>query len=199
MQTGAGTRGQPSIDAAPAILQPIAGFRCLHSGRRSTARLVVRIVLFCLLTHALAACGSAAPLPQATSPARTPEATTLVLPDFSGEAEAATRALVFAEARAAAESDMATLAALWAEDATLIETRNTPALDDDYRWIGRDAILDRYLVAVFPSPPPPPAAPPTAPVQVDGDRATLVNGVDAWTFVHRDGRWWIDGLVIGEK
>jgi len=34
------------------------------------------------------------------------------------------------------------------------------------------------------------------PVHISGDRAMLRNGVDTWSFLFRDGRWWIAELVI---
>ncbi len=101
------------------------------------------------------------------------------------------------ERNAAAAHDLLTLGALWAEDARITERRDAADASDDYTWQGREAILDRYEVAVFPNPPTPLDAPPDASVTIAGETATLVNGVDAWTFVWRDGRWWIAELVIG--
>jgi hypothetical protein len=87
-----------------------------------------------------------------------------------------------------------TLAAVAA--ARLVEARGAPGPADDYTWQGRDAILDRYIVAVFPNPPPLLAVAPDVPLTVDGDSATLQHGVDTWHFVRRAGRWWIKELMI---
>lgn len=104
--------------------------------------------------------------------------------------------LVFAERNAAAARDLAALAALWDADAVIREMRGASGPGDDYTWRGRAAILDRYKVAVFPNPPPPLAEAPIRPVHISGDRAMLRNGVDTWSFLFRDGRWWIAELVI---
>lgn len=120
-----------------------------------------------------------------------------MLLDISGYAdEEAPALLVRAERAAAAQRDAAALALLWSDDARIVETRGTEDTTDDYTWQGRDAVLDRYRVAVFPSPPSPlPETPLPAP-EFAGDRATLTHGADEWEFVRRDGRWWIAGLVI---
>jgi hypothetical protein len=108
-------------------------------------------------------------------------------------------ALVEAENRAANALDLATLSALWSEEATVIETKNTPDPHDDYNWRGKTAVMDRYQVAVFPNPPALFAEPIIEVAQVTGDTATLERGVDEWSFVQRGGRWWITGLVIGRQ
>lgn len=153
-----------------------------------------------LLAALLAGCSSGAPAAPFQPPSPVATATQAVAPPaevYSSAAEAAP-ALILAERRAASSGDLAALAALWADDAQVVETRNTADTGDDYRWSGRRAVLDRYVVAVFPSPPPPLEALTAAAPSVEGDRATLVNGVDHWTFIRRDGRWWIEGLGIGE-
>ena len=101
---------------------------------------------------------------------------------------------VVAERRAANQRDLATLAALWSPDARIVDSRGTPAPEDDYVWRGRADILDRYVVAVFPAPPPLLDAPPAGAVQVEGATATAQFGHDRWTFVWQDGRWWIQEL-----
>ncbi|MGL4650357.1 MAG: hypothetical protein ACRC1H_13195 [Caldilineaceae bacterium] len=140
-----------------------------------------------VLAMSVAACAPAPIRPQAAAPTPVPL-------DQAWTADPA--ALVTAERNAAAARDGATLAALWAEDAVILELRGAGDADD-YRWVGRTAILDRYTVAVFPAPPPPLDAPLALTPQVEGDTATLVNGVDRWSFALRDGRWWITALEIG--
>jgi hypothetical protein len=104
-------------------------------------------------------------------------------------------ALLQAEREAARGSDWALLAHLWAEESRIVDRRSTPDPADDYIWAGRAALLDRYVVAVFPNPPPPLTLPADLPFQVIGDRATLQNGIDRWTFVYQAGRWWLAELV----
>lgn len=183
-----------SIDARRPICQPA----CQNGQTSRALRAALPLVLFVLLALP-AAC---APAPQAM-PTPTPAPAAPAAPNAASAASAAGAAwetdpvaLVEAERNAAAARDAATLATLWAEDAVLVEHRGAGPTDD-YRWQGRAAILDRYAVAVFPAPPPPLDGPLDAAAQIDGDRATLVNGVDRWRFAHRDGRWWITGLEIG--
>jgi hypothetical protein len=103
--------------------------------------------------------------------------------------------LIAAERAAAHTGDLATLSQLWAADARVVDGRGTPDPADDYVWSGRAAILDRYVVAVFPNPPPPLADLDGLVLTVDGDEATASHGGDHWRFVRRDGRWWIAELV----
>ncbi len=171
------TVDRPSIDPAPP--------------NRQRARLRA-VVLSGWAALFLLACAPAplrvppAPAPQAAPPAAVLE-----------PAQTALSALVAAERAAAAARDLPALAALWSEDAEVRERRSADA-SGDFVWSGRDAVLDRYIVAVFPNPPPPRdgALPPP---QVAGDRATLVDGVDSWRFVRRDDRWWIAGLTIDSR
>lgn len=114
---------------------------------------------------------------------------------FYAEAEIAIPALIETERLGSIEGDLDTLRNLWTKDARIIDGRTTAALEDDYLWSGRDAILDRYVVAVFPNPPPPFAKPLQPEITVDDDETRVNYGVDQWRFVHMDGRWWIDELV----
>jgi hypothetical protein len=103
--------------------------------------------------------------------------------------------LIAAERTAAHTGDLATLGQLWAADARVVDGRGTPATADDYVWSGRAAILDRYVVAVFPNPPPLAVELDGLALAVEGDEATASHGGDRWRFVWRDGRWWIAELV----
>jgi hypothetical protein len=134
-----------------------------------------------------AGCSVATPPPTAvTAPAPPPAFV------FAPAAEALP-ALVAAEREAARRGDVPLLAQLWAEDALIIDGRGTTDLADDYRWQGRAAILDRYRLAVFPSPPPPLDNPalPEAVITGDGTAATLIVDGDRWRFAHRAERWWL--------
>lgn len=137
-----------------------------------------------------------------TRPLPTPLPTTLsgniAPPAFvAAPADQALPALVLAERQASAAGDLSILAQLWSADAAIVDSRGTSETQDDFVWAGRPAILDRYRLAVFPSPPPPlgEADLQTATLQVDGRNATLQRNGDRWRFVQQDGRWWIQELV----
>lgn len=140
----------------------------------------------------LGACSSsiqpAAPTPTAT----------ITPPSFVSETEAESLPMwVVIEREASITGDLALLTILWAEDARIVDGRGTVTTKDDYLWSGRAAILDRYELAVFPSPPPPldPSELTTATLTVEGDQAMLINGGDRWRFVQREGRWWLHELT----
>ncbi len=119
--------------------------------------------------------------------------------------EEAILALLRAESRGVVARDMDLLASLWAEDAVVVDAKHTPDdPSDDTRWEGIDAVLDRYVTLVFPGNPTY-AEPADVQITVKGDRAEAVSttqigaerspGGDRWTFVKRDGRWWIQSLT----
>jgi hypothetical protein len=108
--------------------------------------------------------------------------------------EIALPALIVAERTAAREQDLATLAQLWAHDARIVDGRGTDDPAAAYVWQGRDAILDRYVLAVFPSPPPPLAEPLDLVVEQQGDSATATLNNDLWRFTFAEGRWWLQEL-----
>ena len=101
--------------------------------------------------------------------------------------------------------DMTLLAELWAEDATVTDAKHTPDIaDDDAVWRGIDAILDRYVVLVFPGNPQF-AEPVDIEIVVEGDRATARSTTqigdevspagDLWTFSRCGERWCIQSLT----
>ncbi len=137
----------------------------------------------------LSACS--APL---VAPAPTPGATVSPPAVAFLPAEQALPGLVAAEREASIAGDPATLATLWSADSRIVDGRTTAASDDDYVWDGRDAILDRYVVAVFPNPPPP-ASFEALEITVAGQEATGVNGGDRWRFTFADSRWWLTTLT----
>ena len=153
--------------------------------------------LLALVVLALAGCSG--PAPASPAPAPTP-----MIPAFDDD-ETAIRWLLQAESRGVVSQDMDLLAALWAPDAVVIDAKHTPDdASDDARWQGVDAVLDRYVTLVFPGNPTV-AAPVDVQIRIDGDTAaaratTRINdelspGGDEWTFVKRDGRWWIQSLT----
>jgi hypothetical protein len=130
----------------------------------------------------------------ASSPAHslpTPAPTTAAPAFVARATEEAIPQLIAAEREASRNADLPLLAALWAEDGRIVDTRGTEEDADDFVWPNREAILDRYLVAVFPSPPPGLDAPPSPEMREAGETVQAVNGQDRWTFAWRDGRWWI--------
>ncbi|MCX6032607.1 MAG: hypothetical protein NT169_25375, partial [Chloroflexi bacterium] len=101
--------------------------------------------------------------------------------------------------------DITGLMDLWATDAVITDAKHTPSnTGDDANWRGRDAIRSRYVVLVFPGNPQAAGARDVK-VTIEGDKATATSttviggeispGGDRWSFVRRDGRWWISGLT----
>lgn len=160
--------------------------------RKQTNRVCLQLTLFWLVGQLLSGCGSPAVLP-------TPMPTTSPPPPpVALEAGASTLStLIVAEREASIQGNLPLLAALWAEDGRIVDGRGSAEPTDDYIWAGRAAILDRYMLAVFPAPPPILTLPELAgaTVTVAGDTATLLYGGDRWQFVQRDGRWWLHELV----
>lgn len=119
--------------------------------------------------------------------------------------EDAVRQLITAEGATVVGQDIVGLMALWADDAVVTDAKHTPDdATDDATWQGRDAIRSRYVVLVFPGNPQTAGARDVQ-VQVSGDKATATSTTaigsevsqagDRWTFVKRDGRWWIASLT----
>jgi hypothetical protein len=137
----------------------------------------------------LAACTDSAPVAAPSAPV-----SPLPPPAFvAAPPNEALPAMVAAERQASIAGNLALLAQLWATDARIIDGRHAPTPEDDYIWSGRPAILDRYELAVFPSPPPPLPADAfvEAQIHVNGDQASLEREGDLWRFIFRDGRWWL--------
>lgn len=103
--------------------------------------------------------------------------------------------LVAAERQAAIDRDLNTLAQLWAPDSRVVDARGTTAAEDDLVWAGLPAVLDRYVVAVFPNPPPSLDDLDGARLQVDGAQATFAVDHDRWRLVYAEGRWWLAELT----
>ena len=116
--------------------------------------------------------GGCARTPQRLSP--TPLPAPVTLPDFvTLSGEEAIPQLIAAEREASRSGDRALLAQLWAEDARIVDTRGTDDPSDDFTWPNRAAILDRYMLAVFPAPPPALAGLPLPETTVQGDEAQV--------------------------
>jgi hypothetical protein len=95
--------------------------------------------------------------------------------------------------------------ALWAEESTVTDAKNTPdTADDDQVWNGKDAIRNRYARIVFPGAPAA-VAPADLEITLDGDRAAVLATTqigaevspagDRWELVKQDGCWWIASLT----
>ena len=162
-------------------------------------RTLLSLCLLCLV--GLSACAVPPPSPLGPRP------TAAVRPPTPqpATAEEAIRQLILAEGRGLVSQDIAGLMDLWATDAVISDAKHTPANDaDDAHWRGRDAIRSRYVVLVFPGNP---QAAGATDIQITlaGDKATAASttviggevspGGDRWSFVKRDGRWWIAGLT----
>ena len=150
-------------------------------------------ILYCLLGCLLVACSGTGALPAPPMPTASPPPPTLV----SDVTAATLPTLVLAEREASIVGNLPLLASLWTEEGRIVDGRGSVQTDDDYVWQGRAAILDRYTLAVFPSPPPALAADALADaiLTVNGDHASFANGSDTWQFVQHDGRWWLLELV----
>ena len=146
--------------------------------------------LYLLALLLLAGCATSGPV--LPTPAPQP---TLPPPAFVYEpADRALPQLVAAERAAAGVKNFALLTQLWAPTARIVDSRGTADPSDDLVWAGRPAVLDRYELAVFPSPPPPFATPPAFTPAVTGEEATATLGQDQWRFVFQEGRWWLAEL-----
>lgn len=120
---------------------------------------------------------------------------TMVPPGFvSAPADVAIPQLIAVEREASRSGDLALLAQLWAPDGRIVDTRGSADPADDFVWPDRRAILDRYVVAVFPAPPPALDAPPRPTLSAQGDKVQAINGEDHWLFINAGGRWWIAEL-----
>lgn len=134
-----------------------------------------------------------APTPTQTSVA---ERTGPTLPEDASANEIA-RTLIATERNAAIAGDLATLAAIWAPDATIVDGRTSAYTGDDYVWRGLPAILDRYELAVQPSPPPQFSEEELQSIHIESATDTRIQaslGVDRWTIVFDNNRWQLHQL-----
>jgi len=148
--------------------------------------------------------GCAAPV-TAPAPGRSPTLAPATPWPQPADDAAAIRQLILLEGQGVVRQDIAGLTNLWAADAVITDAKHTPDQPgDDARWPGRDAIRERYIVLVLPGNPTV-NSPTDIEIVIDGDRATAISttrigqevspGGDRWSFVKREGRWWIAGLT----
>lgn len=150
------------------------------------------LALVVLLT--LTACTN---LPPPVSPPVHPAPPVELPHETAGTPVQVASALIAAEREAARAGDLEFLTELWAPDARIVDGRATDDPADDYVWQGRDAIIDRYVIAVLPAPPPPPDSALFESLNVitsTDDNVQVELGVDRWTLVLKDGRWQLSEL-----
>lgn len=99
--------------------------------------------------------------------------------------------MIAAERQASIAGDLPLLEALWRPNGRVIDAKATTDPGDDYVWTGREALLDRYRLAVFPSPPPPLTELDGLQISASEHDAVVDNGQDRWLFVRDEGRWWM--------
>jgi len=148
------------------------------------------------------ACGRVTTSPLPTTIPVTPVRTSTPVPSTDEEA---ILQLLQAEAEGVVQGDIVRLMDLWAEEGVVTDARHTPDdASDDLIWQGRDAIRQRYVNLVFPGNPTV-AGHPEAQLVIKGDLAVVTTTTaigperavagDRWTFIRRDGRWWIANLT----
>ncbi|MCP4168997.1 MAG: hypothetical protein GY759_24325 [Chloroflexi bacterium] len=114
-------------------------------------------------------------------------------------AEEAIKQVLRAESKGVVEEDIELLASLWVEEAMVRDAHHTPDDEsDDAVWQGIDAVLDRYVVRVFPGNAQF-AEPGEMLVTIEGDRAEVRSTTqigqeispagDLWILARRDGGW----------
>lgn len=153
------------------------------------------------LSLLLLGCSATVPTTAAT-PQPTVSITTAESKLFTGYAtdEEAIIALILAERQAAIAHDGTILGQLWADNAQIIDGRNSITPDDDYHWQGRAAILDRYQVAVFPFVLPPlTALDASAVITITGKQATVQHLTDEWQLAKVNDRWWLTELKYSTR
>jgi hypothetical protein len=161
--------------------------------------------LVLLLTLLVAACSSPQPTPT-PAPTPAPQGGACILP-AQPDTEATLRALLDAEGTFVVSQEIDSLMQLWADDAKIVDARNTPdETSDDQVWEGRDAIRNRYVRIVFPGAP---AAVDHSDQQItldaSGNQAVVESTTaigneiapagDRWELVLRDGCWYIFNLT----
>jgi hypothetical protein len=175
--------------------QPHATSIDLNREKRQGLPWLRRALCCCALVGLSAGCTTLPP-PPAWTPIAPPPSTTVA--GAARPAPAAIRELLLTERQAAIAGDLPALAEIWAIEGRVVDSRGTVDPADDYLWPGRAAVLDRYVVAVFPNPPPPLTLPADLFIEMDGDVAIVRHGGDRWRFVQQNGRWWIAELIYNQ-
>jgi hypothetical protein len=120
--------------------------------------------------------------------------------------EEAIMQLLNAEGEGVVSQDIDRLMEIWDPEGVVRDANHTPDNPDDDRvWPGIGAIRERYVNEIFPSAPSS-VTHPDVELIMEGDSATALTtstigidhapGGDRWTFVRKDGRWFITGLTF---
>ncbi|MCO6452146.1 MAG: hypothetical protein J5I90_15300 [Caldilineales bacterium] len=161
----------------------------------------IRIALLLALVAMLASCGGR----DGSVENQNQGADISPVPSQPQSDEEAIAALLVAESEGVLHQDMDLLAGIWLEDSFITDAHHTPDYkDDDATWHGIDAIMDRYVVLVFPGNPQT-AKPEIQSLTVQDDSAEAVSSThigeevspagDRWGFAKKDGRWYIQSLT----
>jgi hypothetical protein len=207
---------QFSIDAAPQSRQSIGQIRRAVPRRKLPGMWprpscgVWLILTWLSVALVGTACQPAAPPPPTA--VESPAAPRALAPTAQDESAAVSEPpeiaipwLIFAERAAANRGELTRLAMLWAEESRVFDRRGHEDARHHYVWQGKDAVLNRYVVAVFPHAPPlladdaldelaiDAAFEPTRRVEnlQEGDIVRAVNNDDRWQFIWQEGRWYI--------
>lgn len=162
----------------------------------------LRPLILLILALALSSCLAGSPQPPEVQPTGGDVPTTAPAPVSDEEAIAT---VLLAESQGVLQQDMGLLASLWLDDAMVTDARHTPDdPGDDAVWNGIDAVMDRYVVLVFPGNPQV-AAPQILSLELLGDEAVVRSTThigdevsfqgDEWRLRKVDGRWAIAALT----
>ncbi|MFN8442275.1 MAG: nuclear transport factor 2 family protein [Caldilineaceae bacterium] len=161
-------------------------------------RFRLQLTLLLLLAAGLSGCISEEPPKSAVG------SCTLSLPATTSDEESI-QAVLRAEGDLVVKQQIDPLMALWAEDSTVVDAKNTPQDEkDDQIWQGKDAIRHRYVRVVFPGAPTS-ITPHDMQVTIDGNNATVQSTTeigqeeskagDRWNLVKQDSCWLIQRLT----
>jgi hypothetical protein len=160
------------------------------------------LLFICLFALSLAACSAATPAP---TPTPAPLGGSCTLAESGEDDESAIRALLSAEGEFVVAQDIDGLMRLWADEARIVDAKNTPDnSDDDQVWEGKDAIRHRYVRTVFPG------APSVVDhgdqsIAIDDDHAQVESTTtigsevapagDRWEMIRQSGCWYLSRLT----
>jgi hypothetical protein len=159
------------------------------------------LVIFALLAVSCGGSVAPTPLPVVKLPTKAPPTIT---PVPANDKEALIQ-LIRAEGEGVVQQDIDRLVDIWAADGQIVDVNHTPDNPaDDNKWVGRDAIRQRYVNLVFPSAPMQAGASDLQ-VTIEGPKAVVTSTTnignevaakgDRWTIEKREGRWYITSLT----
>ena len=175
----------------------------LHSC--ASLRLCVKVIVpVVMLLAGCAPVAPAAPAPPAATPAPPLGSCTLTFEEPADD-DLQIRALLRTEGTLLVSQQIDALMALWSEDASVVNAKNTPTDEsDDQLWMGKDAVRHRYVRTVFPGAPSA-AAPTDMEIVITGESAVVTSTThigdevstagDRWHLRNVGGCWVIERLV----